>query len=167
MTVNIPITFSTSQNNKIDDITLIIKQWNMSERIKWDEVFMCLAYVISARSPCNRLHVGCVFVKNKRVVSMGYNGFLTGEEHHSIVKIGPDGKEHEMATVHAEQNTICYGANTGVSLDGTTAYITHYPCLNCAKLLESSGITKIFYHEDYNNDPLIVQICTKLDIKKI
>lgn len=154
-------------NKKIDDVISITKQWKTDDRICWNDYFMCLAVLTATRSPCSRLHVGCVLVKNKRVVSMGYNGFVTGEEHHSVIVLGPDGKEHEMATIHAEQNAVCYGANTGVSLNKATAYITHYPCLNCAKILASCGVTQIYYHDDYNNDPLVKIICSKLKITKI
>lgn len=153
--------------SKILDTISLTHQWNNSERINWNDYFMCLAILTSTRSPCSRLHVGCTLVKNKRVVSMGYNGFLTGEYHNSVIRTDSDGKPHEMATIHAEQNAICYGANTGVSLDGAIAYVTHYPCLNCAKLLLSCGITQVYYHDDYNNDPLVPTICTKLIINKI
>lgn len=157
----------STQNCKIDDICDLAKKWESTERINWNEYFMCLAILTSTRSPCSRLHVGCIFVKDKRVVSMGYNGFPTGEPHCSTIRIDSDGKEHEMATIHAEQNTICYGANTGVSLRGSTAYITHYPCLNCAKLLLSCGVTQVNYHNDYNNDPLVSIVCSNLKIVKI
>lgn len=153
--------------NKIDNIQTLVKNWELTERISWNDYFMSLAFLTSCRSSCSRLHVGCVLVKDKRIVSTGYNGFLSEEQHQSIVRIDNDGKEHEMATIHAEQNAICYGANTGVSLNGMTAYITHYPCLNCAKLLISCGIKKIYYHNDYNNDNLVPVICSKLEIIKI
>lgn len=153
--------------DKINSVFELESQWCGSGRINWDEYFMCLAVITSFRSPCSRLHVGCVLVKDKRVVSMGYNGFPTGEPHKSILRKGDDGQEHEIATIHAEQNSICYGANTGVSLKDSVAYITHYPCLNCAKLLLSSGITTIKYHSDYNNDPAVPIVCSNLLILKI
>jgi len=153
--------------SKINDIQKLIKNWDGNERINWDEYFMSLALLASSRSPCNRLHVGCVLVKNNRIISMGYNGFLTGEEHKSIIRQEADGKPHERATIHAEQNAICYGANTGVALNGAIAYITHYPCLNCAKILITCGVKKIYYHDDYNNDELVSKISSKLEIIKI
>jgi len=153
--------------NKINDICELTKNWSTSNRIEWDEYFMSLAILTSTRSPCERLHVGCVLVKDKRIISMGYNGFPTGETHKSVIRVGPDGKQHEFATIHAEQNAMCYGANTGVSLNNAIAYITHYPCLNCAKLLLSCGIKCIKYHFDYNNDPLVHEICTNLTITQI
>jgi dCMP deaminase len=153
--------------NKIEDINHMVQSWSNSERITWNDYFMSLAILTSSRSPCSRLHVGCVLIKDKRVVSMGYNGFLTGEEHNSVVQEDTFGHRHELATIHAEQNAISYGANTGVALKETSAYITHYPCLNCAKLLVSCGIKTVYYHEDYNNDPLVPIICTQLVITKI
>lgn len=157
----------TERANKIDDIVKITNEWIPQMRIDWNEYFMCLAVLTASRSPCNRLHVGCVLVKDKRVVSVGYNGFPSGEDHVSFIRKDVDGMEHEMATIHAEQNALCYGAKFGVSLDSGVAYITHYPCLNCAKLLLSCGITIIYYHEDYHNDCLVKQICSKLHITQI
>lgn len=117
------------------------------KRPEWDTYFMSIAKLASTRSSCSRLHVGCVITKDNHLVSMGYNGFLPGAPHKSRVRDG-----HEMGTVHAEQNAICDAAKRGTSIDKSTAYITHYPCINCFKLLAASGIKKIFYLEDYRND---------------
>jgi len=122
-------------------------------RVSWDEYFMSLALLASSRSQCKRLRVGCVLVKNKRVVSTGYNGHLPNVPHESVIR-----DTHEQATVHAEQNAISDAAKRGVSIGGATAYVTHYPCLNCAKLLASSGIEKIIYNQSYRNDPLVEQV---------
>ena len=120
------------------------------ERISWDDYFMKAATLASIRSPCERLKVGCVLVKNNRLISMGYNGFLAGTDHRSIVRWG-----HEQATIHAEINAITDAAKRGVSIDDTIAYITHYPCINCFKALASSGVKKIYYQVDYKNDPIL------------
>lgn len=122
-------------------------------RVSWDEYFMSLALLASSRSQCKRLRVGCVIVKNKRVVSTGYNGHLPNTPHESVIR-----DTHEQATVHAEQNAIADAAKRGVSIGGSTAYVTHYPCLTCAKLLASSGIEKIIYNQSYRNDPLVEQV---------
>jgi len=135
----------------------LVQQWN--SRISWDTYFMSMTFLASSRSPCERLKVGCVIVKNNRVVSMGYNGFLTKCPHESIVY-----NNHEQAIVHAEQNAITDAARRGVSLENTTAYITHYPCANCAKLLCSSGITNIIYSENYKNDPLVEKLMNQASI---
>jgi dCMP deaminase len=123
------------------------------DRLSWDEYFITLSFLISNRSSCDRLHVGCVLVKDTRVISVGYNGFLPGFPHESIVR-----DNHEQATVHAEQNCITDCARRGINASGATAYITHYPCINCLKLLVASGITKIKYYHDYKNDKIIDKI---------
>ncbi len=121
---------------------------HMSRR-SWEEYFMAMANLIACRSPCERLHVGCVLVRDRRVISSGYNGFLPGAPHTSRVVDG-----HEQSTVHAEQNCITDCARRGVATDGATAYITHYPCPHCTKILISAGIRKICYSCAYRNDPL-------------
>ena len=122
-------------------------------RMSWQDYFMKAATVASIRSPCERLKVGCVLVKNNRLISMGYNGFLGGCEHKSIVRDG-----HEQATIHAEINAITDAAKRGASIDDCVAYVTHYPCLNCYKALASSGIKKVYYKEDYRNDPVVEEL---------
>lgn len=130
-------------------------------RLSWDEYFMSTAFLISSRSQCERLHVGCVLVKDNRIISAGYNGFLPNMPHDSIVI-----NNHEVATVHAEQNAITDCASRGVSTQGATAYITHYPCLNCAKILMASGIKEVRYCCDYRNDTLVEEI-TNLNVVRI
>lgn len=123
---------------------------NKKERIDWDRYFMSIAILGSIRSTCHRLQVGCVLVNNNRMVSMGYNGFLPGASHNSRVR-----DNHEQSTIHAEQNAIADAANRGVSLKKCIAYVTHFPCINCFKILAASGIKKIIYLNDYKNDELI------------
>ena len=106
------------------------------------------------------MHVGCLLVKNNRIISQGYNGFLSGCSHKSHIIDG-----HEVATVHAEQNAIVDCAKRGVSCDGCTAYVTHYPCLNCAKILLSAGITEILYINDYHNNELVQIFCDEMNCK--
>lgn len=119
-------------------------------RPSWNEYFKQLSSLTSSRSSCKRLHVGCVLVNNNRVISQGYNGYLPGCKHEQKMRDG-----HEMATIHAEQNAVSDCAKRGVSCDGATAYITHYPCINCMKILCASGIKKIYYIDDYKNDNLV------------
>jgi dCMP deaminase len=125
----------------------------MTDRITWDEYFINVADLASVRSPCERLKVGCVLVKNNRLISMGYNGFLAGTNHKSIVRDG-----HEQATIHAEINAITDAAKRGASIDDCVAYVTHYPCINCFKALASSGIKKVYYKIDYKNDPILEKL---------
>jgi dCMP deaminase len=122
----------------------------MTARPSWDEYFKEIVQATAKRSPCERLQVGCLFVTNNRIVSQGYNGFLPGCEHKSIVRDG-----HEQATVHAEQNAIADCAKRGVSCEGATAYITHYPCIICCRMLLAAGIKEIKYIHDYKNDTIV------------
>ena len=132
------------------------------ERISWDDYFMKAATLASIRSPCERLKVGCVLVKNNRLISMGYNGFLAGTDHRSIIRWG-----HEQATIHAEINAITDAAKRGVSIDDSVAYITHYPCINCFKALASSGVKKIYYQVDYKNDPILEELGYGISLIKV
>ena len=122
----------------------------MTERPTWDEYFKEIVQVTSKRSACERLQVGCLLVKDNRIISQGYNGFLPGCPHESILR-----DNHEQATLHAEQNALMDCAKRGVSCKGATAYITHYPCIICARLLLAAEIKKIKYIDDYKNDELV------------
>jgi dCMP deaminase len=122
----------------------------MSNIPSWTNYFKQIATVTATRSPCKRLQVGCVLVKENRIIAQGYNGFLPGCIHESKMRDG-----HEMATIHAEQNAISDCAKRGVNCNDSTAYITHYPCINCMKILCASGINKINYIHNYNNDELV------------
>ena len=132
----------------------------MSVRISFNEMFKKILIATAERSPCHRLQVGCVLVKNNRIISQGYNGFLPGAQHTSIVR-----NNHEQATIHAEQNAICDCAKRGVSCEGATAYITHYPCIICTRLLLAAGIKNIKYLEDYKNDDLVQIFVDELGVK--
>ena len=124
------------------------------ERPTWDEYFTKIVQATSERSPCQRLQVGCLLVKDNRIISQGYNGFLPGCEHNSIVR-----NNHEQATVHAEQNALMDCAKRGVSCNNSTAYVTHYPCIICTRLLLAAGIKEIKYLLDYKNDELVANFC--------
>jgi dCMP deaminase len=131
----------------------------MSDRPTWDAYFQEIVQVTAKRSPCHRLHVGCLLVHSNRIISQGYNGFLPGCSHTSVLRDG-----HEQATVHAEQNAIADCAKRGVSCAGATAYITHYPCIICTRILLASGISTIKYIHDYKNDPLVQIFATQMDV---
>ena len=120
------------------------------ERPEWNAYFKEIVEVTAKRSPCDRMKVGCLLVKDNRIISQGYNGFLPGCPHQSIVR-----NNHEQATIHAEQNAICDCAKRGVSTIDCVAYITHYPCIICMRLLLASGIQKVYYIQDYKNDELV------------
>jgi dCMP deaminase len=131
----------------------------MSERLSWDEYFAKIVEVTAERSSCDRLHVGCLLVKDNRIVSQGYNGFLPGCPHRSVVR-----NNHEQATVHAEQNALCDCAKRGVSCAESTAYVTHYPCIICSRLLLAAGIKEIKYLHDYKNDELVKVFADQLKV---
>ena len=120
------------------------------ERPTWDTYFSNLVKLTATRSPCERLQVGCIIVRDNRIIAQGYNGFMAGCEHKSVIR-----DNHEMATIHAEQNAIADCAKRGVSCLNATAYITHYPCIHCMKILCASGIVKIKYIDNYKNDALV------------
>ncbi len=141
-----------------------IKNYSERERPSWDEYFRQIVVATATRSPCERLQVGCLLVKNNRIVAQGYNGFLPGCQHKSIVR-----DDHEQATVHAEQNAIADCAKRGVSCAEATAYITHYPCLICCRIMLAAGISNIRYINDYRNDELVEEFCRQMavSIKKL
>ena len=131
-------------------------------RPSWKEYFTKIVQVTSERSSCHRLHVGCLIVKDNRIISQGYNGFLAGCEHKSIIR-----NNHEQATIHAEQNALMDCAKRGVSCNNSIVYVTHYPCIICTRLLLAAGIKKIYYIEDYKNDKLVPYLCNQLNVPLI
>ena len=133
-------------------------------RPSWDEYFKEIVLLTSKRSTCFKLSVGCLLVKDNRIISQGYNGYLSGLPHEPILRDG-----HNIGTIHAEQNAIIDCAKRGVSSNGTTAFITHYPCLNCFKFLQAGGIQEIKYINDYNNDIEVEKLAklTNINIIKL
>jgi dCMP deaminase len=120
-----------------------------TNRPSWDEYFKQICIATSTRSPCSRLNVGCIIVKDNRIISQGYNGFLPGCPHQSIIR-----DNHEQATLHAEQNALIDCAKRGVCCNHSTIYITHFPCIICMRLICAAGIKQIKYVNDYKNDDL-------------
>ena len=135
-----------------------------NNRPDWDSYFIQLIKITATRSSCKKLKVGCMLVKDNRIISQGYNGHIAGCSHKSCLRNG-----HEVATVHAEQNAIADCAKRGVSCNNCKAYITHFPCLDCTKIMLSAGIKQIIYVNDYNNDDLVIQLCKEVgcEIKKV
>lgn len=124
-----------------------------------DEYFMEMAQLVAKRSTCLRRHVGAVLVKDKRVLSTGYNGSPKGTLHCEVKGCireqlnVPSGTRHELCRgVHAEQNAIIQAAYFGVSVDGSTIYTTTFPCSMCAKILINAGIKEVVYCEGYVDD---------------
>ena len=128
---------------------------NNNTRLDWDEYFMSIALLASQRSPCKRLHVGSVIVKNNRLISMGYNGFIPGAPHISRVK-----DDHEQSIIHSEVNALADCAKRGVSLSGSKIYVTHFPCINCFRSIAACEIKEVIYLADYKNDELVEQLAS-------
>lgn len=143
---------------------------------KWDIRFMNLAKEIAKWSSCirNNRQVGCVIVRDNKVITTGYNGAPTGirtcRERGECIrdKLGiPSGTRSEVCySVHAEQNAIIQAARDGVSLVGTTIYVTHQPCNNCAKMIINAGIEKVVYLNGYP-DNLALEICKEAKLNLI
>ncbi len=117
-------------------------------RADWDTYFMNIAREVSTRSTCPRKHVGAVIVRNRMILSTGYNGSIRGLPH--CDEVGHDMVNgHCVRTVHAEANSIIQAARHGVGIDGADIYTTASPCWECFKLIANSGIRRIFYGEFY------------------
>lgn len=129
----------------------------MHDRIPWKQYFMMQALVIAQRSTCDRALVGSILVKDKRIISTGYNGSISGQVHcddvgHQMV----DG--HCVRTIHSEMNCLIQCAKNGISCGGCEIFVTHFPCYNCTKALLQAGIKKINYYFDYRDNPLAIQL---------
>ncbi len=122
----------------------------MDSRASWDEYFMNIARVVATRATCDRKHVGAVLVRDKTILSTGYNGSIRGLPHCSEVgHMMEDG--HCVATVHAEANAIIQAAKNGVAIAGATIYTTASPCWPCFKLVANSGCVRIVFGEFYRD----------------
>lgn len=130
------------------------------QRISWDEYFMAQSHLLSLRSTCSRLSVGATIVKDKRIVSGGYNGSIKGDEH--CIDVGCKVVEgHCIRTIHAEINAILQCSKFGVGTEGATIYVTHFPCLNCTKSIIQAGIKEICYANDYRNNEYARELLEK------
>ena len=120
-------------------------------RVDWHQYFMNIASEVATRSTCDRKHVGAVIVRDKTILSTGYNGSVRGLPHcDDAGHMMQDG--HCVATIHAESNAIIQAAKNGVRLDGADIYITASPCWNCFKMVANAGIRNIYYGEFYRDD---------------
>jgi len=144
-----------------------------NERPDWDSYFMDITRLVSKRSTCTRRAVGAIIVKEKRILSTGYNGAPSGIDHCSEVgclreKLNvPSGEKHELCRgIHAEQNAIVQAAFHGVSIKGATLYCTNLPCSICAKMIINAGIKNIFYQEGYA-DSMSKQMLKDADVDLI
>ena len=146
------------------------------ERPSWDEYFMEMAELTAKRSTCMRRNVGAVIVKDKHAIATGYNGAPRGIKHGEDrggclrqKRNVPSGERHELCmALHAEQNAIIQAASMGHSIEGGTIYITHQPCVICAKMIINAGIKRIVVKEGYP-DRLSLEILSEagLEVEKI
>ncbi|MFH1849458.1 MAG: cytidine/deoxycytidylate deaminase family protein [archaeon] len=120
-------------------------------RVSWETYFMNIAEQVATRSTCDRNQVGAVIVKDKTILSTGYNGSIRGMPHCDEVGHDMD-NGHCVATIHAEANAIIQAAKNGVCIDDAEIYVTSIPCWNCFKLIANSGIQRIFYKKFYRDD---------------
>ena len=142
------------------------------ERPDWDKYFMQMAELTATRSTCLRRNVGAVIVKDKHIVATGYNGAPRRVAHCDEKggglreKLGiPSGERHELCrALHAEQNAIIQAATLGVSIEDSTIYITHQPCIICAKMIINAGITRIVVKDGYP-DELSVEILREAGLR--
>ena len=137
----------------------------MSNRVDWHTYFMNIARQAGTRATCDRKHVGAVIVRDKTILSTGYNGSIRGMPHcddlgHMIEN------DHCVATVHAEANAIIQAAKNGVRIDRAEIYTTASPCWNCFKLIANAGIGAIYYGEFYR-DERSIEVAAKIGIKLI
>ena len=145
-------------------------------RPSWDQYFMEMAELTAKRSTCMRRNVGAVIVKDKHAIATGYNGAPRGIKHCEDRGGGlrqklnvPSGERHELCmALHAEQNAIIQAAAMGHAIEGGTIYITHQPCVICAKMIINSGIKRIVVKEGYP-DELSLDILKEagLEVEKI
>jgi dCMP deaminase len=119
-------------------------------RVDWHTYFMNIARQAATRSTCDRKQVGAVIVRDKTILSTGYNGSIRGMAHCDDVGHLMEGG-HCVATVHAEANAIIQAAKNGVRIDGAELYTTASPCWNCFKLLANGGVTRVYFGEFYRD----------------
>tara|TARA_Y100000310_G_scaffold341089_1_gene439073 strand:- start:13765 stop:14202 length:438 start_codon:yes stop_codon:yes gene_type:complete len=132
-------------------------------RADWPEYFMNIAKEVATRSTCDRKHVGALIVRDKTILSTGYNGSIRGMPHCSEAGHMME-NDHCVATIHAEANAVLQAAKNGVMIDKGEVYITASPCWPCFKMLANAGIKKIYYGEFYRDDR-IFDVAKKLGIE--
>lgn len=139
----------------------------------WDEYFMEITKVVASRSTCLRRQVGALIVKDRRILASGYNGAPAGLRH--CLETGclreqegvPSGQRHELCRgLHAEQNALIQAAVYGIAIRGAVYYVTHQPCVLCAKLMINAGIKKVVFQGEYP-DPLAMQLFAEAGVELV
>jgi dCMP deaminase len=134
-------------------------------RASWDEYFMRIALQVSTRSTCDRKHVGAVVVRDRMILTTGYNGSIRGLEHcDDVGHLIEDG--HCVRTTHAEANALVQAARNGVRVDTAEIYVTASPCFGCFKLIANAGLKRIVFGEFYR-DERIFDFSKKLGIELV
>ena len=126
----------------------------MNHRPSWDEYFLGIATVVATRTPCLKRSVGAILVKDKRILTTGYNGPPSGISHCSRCKrldVASGENLEECFAVHAEVNAIVQASKYGIPILGSKLYCTVKPCFSCAKIIINAGIKEVYYLEDYNS----------------
>lgn len=134
-------------------------------RSDWDSYFMEIARVVSSRATCDRKHVGAAIVRDRMILSTGYNGSIRGLPHCSEAGHMME-DNHCVATIHAEANALIQAARNGVAIDAATIYTTASPCWPCFKLIANAGVRRIVFGEFYRDDR-IFDIAGQLDIELV
>ena len=146
----------------------------ITSRPTWDEYFVSITRQVATRSTCLRRKVGAIIVKDKRILTTGYNGAPMGVR--NCIDIGtclreelgvPSGERHEICRgLHAEQNALLQASYHGVQIRGSYIYTTTQPCVLCAKMIINCGIKRIYYFEDYP-DPLAMELLEESGVESI
>jgi dCMP deaminase len=137
----------------------------MTTRVGWHTYFMNIALQAATRSTCDRKNVGAVIVRDKTILSTGYNGSIRAMPH--CDEVGHEMEnDHCVATVHAEANAIIQAAKNGVRIDGSELYTTASPCWNCFKLIANAGVRKIYFGEFYR-DERSIRVAGKIGIELV
>lgn len=136
-----------------------------SPRVDWHHYFMNIARQVATRSTCDRKHVGAVVVRERTILSTGYNGSIRAMPH--CDDVGHDlENDHCVATVHAEANAIIQAAKNGVQVEGAEIYTTASPCWSCFKLIANSGIREIYYGEFYRDEKSL-KVAAEIGVKLV
>ena len=136
-----------------------------NKRASWDAYFMALAKQAATRATCDRKHVGAVLVRDRSILSTGYNGSARGLPHcDDVGHMMEDG--HCVRTVHAEANAVAQAAKNGVRLEGAACYVTASPCWTCFRLLLNAGIVRIVFGEFYR-DARIFEAASALGVQLV
>jgi dCMP deaminase len=134
-------------------------------RSSWDEYFMNIARTVATRATCHRKHVGAIIVRDRTILSTGYNGSIRGTPHcDEVGHMMEDG--HCVRTIHAEMNAIIQAAKNGTSIEQGSIYVTASPCWNCFKAIANAGLHRVVFGEFYR-DPRIFDVANALGIELV